>query len=412
MQKLTLKIDSSAYGGISIGRHNGKIVMITGAVLPGETVEVNVENEKRDYLSASAKRVIEPSIDRIEPVCKYFGSCGGCHLQHVPYNLQVQIKNELLGDCLKRLAKIEIDLSESIINDNSWNYRLRGQFKVSRGNIGFYRENTREIIEIDNCPLMDNEINGYLQKTEVLLKGYNIKEIHITGGDSSIALIRTPTRVKSRADWKTLSARFLESGFAGVFVETADKRILQHGKPYTTLDIENLEYTISPMSFFQSHWNLNQTVVSFIKNNLQPLKGKKILDLYSGAGNFSLPLAPEAEVIAVEGNPYAIEDGKRNLKINKIKNCRFIRSSAENFNVEKNINIVILDPPRPGLSNMAMKKVLTLMSEQIVYISCNPATFARDLKKLLRKYDIESIRMIDFFPQTYHIESLAFLRLR
>ncbi len=412
MQKLILKVDRPAYGGLSIGRHEGKVVMIKGAVLPGETIEAIVENEKKDYLAASVKKIMETSDDRISPACKFFGICGGCHFQHIPYARQIRIKEEILRDCLKRLAKTEIDLSEPVINNNPWNYRLRGQFKVSREGMGFYRESAGEVINIDSCLLMVKEINGYFQKAKILLKGHNIKEIHITAGDSIIALIRTPTRAMSAAGWNKFASGFFDSGFSGLFIETADKRILRYGKPFVTLHIKNLEYTVSPMSFFQSNWILNQSVARIIKDSLQPLTDKKILDLYAGAGNFSLPLAMDAGVIAVEENPYAIEDGKRNLEINKIENFRFVRSSAGKFRAKDRFDVVILDPPRPGLTKRAMNKVLSLMPERIVYISCNPATFARDIKKLSGKYDIESIRMIDFFPQTFHIETLAFLRLK
>jgi 23S rRNA (uracil1939-C5)-methyltransferase len=167
---------------------------------------------------------------------------------------------------------------------------------------------------------------------------------------------------------------------------------------------------VSPEGFFQSNWKLNLSLVDIIKSSLQPLKDKKILDLYAGAGNFSLPLAKDARVIAVEENRAAIKDGTRNLKINKIRNCKFIRSSSENFQVKDHIDIVIIDPPRMGLTKKAMGNVLSVLPESIVYISCNPATFARDLKILLSKYEVESLRMIDFFPQTYHIETLAFLK--
>ena len=413
MRNLILKAARPAFGGLFIGRHEGKVVMIKGALLPDETVEVTIDDEKKDYITASVRKIIEPSPHRIESACKHFGSCGGCHFQHIPYNLQIQIKEEILRDCLKRLAKIETALSAPLINNNPWNYRLRGQFKASRGKAGFYKANSREIVDIDNCPLMIKEINESFRKAKYLLKGINIKEIHITAGDSLIALIKAPGFKKSAAQWKRLASGFPDSGFSGLFVEMKNKKLLRYGDRYTTLHLADLEYTISPMSFFQSNWGLNRRVVSFIKNNLHSLKGKKVLDLYSGAGNFSMPAAAAgAEVTAVEGNPFAIEDGKRNLEINNIGNYRFIHSPAADFQPKKRFDIVILDPPRPGLSNKGINKVLTLMPERIVYISCNPATFARDLKRLTVKYDIESIRMIDFFPQTYHIESLAFLNLR
>ncbi|MBI5408874.1 MAG: class I SAM-dependent RNA methyltransferase [Nitrospirae bacterium] len=412
MSTLTLKIERPAYGGVYIGRHEGKVVMIKGAVLPGETVEAIIEDEKKDYIAASVKKILESSPHRIRPACRYFGVCGGCHLQHAPYALQVRLKQEILRDCLKRLAQIENDLGKPIIDADPWNYRLRGQFKTSHGVIGLYRENTREVVDMDNCPLMDEKINEGLKNIKPLLKSFGIREIHITTGDRSTALIKLSSSGKSPEGMNELASLFQQAGFSGLYIETRDKKIVRYGEPYVTLSLQDLKYTISPMAFFQSHWRLNQTVVELIKNSLKPLKGIKVLDLYSGAGNFSIPLAADADVIAVEENPYAIEDGRRNLKSNGIRNYRLINSSAEDFHFEGRFDIVILDPPRTGVTNRVAGKILDLMPGRIVYISCNPATFARDLKKLQRKYEIESVGIIDFFPQTYHVESLAIFRLR
>ncbi|RJQ20047.1 MAG: class I SAM-dependent RNA methyltransferase [Nitrospiraceae bacterium] len=413
MKNLILKVERPAYGGLSIGRHEGKIVMIKGAALPGETVEAAVEGEKKDYLTASVKKVLEPAPYRIEPACRYFGTCGGCHLQHIDYEHQLKLKQEILGDSLKRLAKTVTELSTPLFDGGPWNYRLRGQFKVSHGQAGFYRGNTREVVDIDYCPLMTEEINEYFSKAKPLLKkNPDVREIHITTGDCSTALIRLSSRVKSASAMNKPASSLTDVGFAGLYVETHDNKISRHGRTYVTLRLDNMSYTVSPPTFFQSHWRLNQKVVKFIKDSLQPLKGKRVLDLYSGAGNFSLPLASDAEVVAVEENPHAIEDGRRNAEINKIETCRFIKSSAEDFNAAGRFDIVILDPPRTGISNSVMEKLSALIPERIVYISCNPATFARDLRELHKAYDIGSVRMIDLFPQTFHIESLALLRLR
>jgi 23S rRNA (uracil1939-C5)-methyltransferase len=412
MSTLILKVDRPAYGGLYIGTHEGKIVMISGAVLPGETVEVTVEVEKKDYIRAAARKILEPSPFRIEPACKYFGTCGGCQLQHIPFKMQIKLKEDILRDCLKRQAKTETALSGPVIYGNPWNYRLRGQFKVFHGAIGFYKENTREVVDIDNCPLMTKDINEYLQKIRAIIKNIDVEEVHITAGEeASVAFIKSTAHIKSLSDTKVLASIFLDLGFSGLFIGTKDKKIYRFGKEYITLMLPgNQKYTVSPITFLQSHWRLNRTVVEFIKNRLQPLKGKRLLDIYSGAGNFSIPLAIDADVTAVEENPYAVRDGIRNLEINNIRNCRFINSSAEDFNTKDNFDIIIIDPPRGGITNKLMERILSIKPEEIVYISCNPSTLARDLKKLLQRYNLESVRLIDFFPQTFHIESLAYLR--
>jgi 23S rRNA (uracil1939-C5)-methyltransferase len=419
-----IKADFPIYGSYAIGRANGKVIHIKGAI-PGETVEVRILEEKRDYSIASTVRVLEPSADRIQPECRYFGFCGGCHLQYIAYERQIALKEQVLSDCLKRIAKIDIALSKSITGD-IWNYRHRGQFKVScaEGGIitGFYREKTRDIVDVEYCPLMAEGINKFLSSVRELMKKSErdftcagITEIHISLGDCAAALIKTSAD-KAFADTDKIASMFIDAGFSGVIINSA-KRLIKYGRPYVTLDLENIKYTVSSLSFFQSNWKLNLSVIKLIRDYLQPLKGRQVIDLYAGAGNFSLPFASEgAEVIAVEENTYAIEDGKRNLKTNRIKNCRFIRSGAGSVNrvsdFGEHVDVLIMDPPRQGIDNKVFAMIVKVLPENIVYISCNPATLSRDLKKLSVKYRIDSIRMIDFFPQTYHIESVAFLKLR
>jgi 23S rRNA (uracil1939-C5)-methyltransferase len=160
---LTLKVEQPVYGGLSIGRYKGKVVFVTGAI-PGETVKIAIEDEKKDYYIASVKEIKVPSPDRIAPKCTYFGSCGGCQLQFITHTRQVQLKEAVLRDSLKRLAKVEKHLSEPMTDNRQWHYRLRGQFKVSKNKIGFYRARTREVVDIDNCPLMADDINKKLNK--------------------------------------------------------------------------------------------------------------------------------------------------------------------------------------------------------------------------------------------------------
>jgi 23S rRNA (uracil1939-C5)-methyltransferase len=188
---------------------------------------------------------------------------------------------------------------------------------------------------------------------------------------------------------------------------------LTEGAGYIELPLPGLKYTVSPQTFYQAHWSLNIEVAECIMREAVPLAGKSVLDLYAGAGNFSLPLAGQAgDVVLVEENPHAIEDGTRNVKLNRLRNCRFVKSTAEKYRMQKKVDLLILDPPRPGLTTEVVKKILEHAPEKIIYISCNPATLSRDLKKLKGTYNITSVRLIDFFPNTYHIEALVFLRAR
>jgi 23S rRNA (uracil1939-C5)-methyltransferase len=400
--------ESPVYGGYVIARHE-KVIFLKGAI-PGEIVEVSVEERKKDYLLASVKNIIEPSPFRRTAPCKVFGICGGCQLQFISYEKQVSMKEEILLDALRRIGDISIDLSPSMVN-GEFKYRHRAQFKVSKqGDIGFYKEGTRDVVPIQECPLMIDEINDALKK----MRGRDmrgIRELHVASGDAVTVLIKG-----SAGD--DLAQELLDMGISGVAFENGDSV----GRDYITLPMEGLKYSVTPWSFFQTNWSLNKTMTEIVKERLGTLEGKKILDLYAGAGNFSLPLAGGArEVTAVEENPYAVEDGRRNVTLNGIGNCTFVHLTVEKcFETgrkqrtarlfgEANYDIVILDPPRAGLSSDFSRKILDISPEKVVYISCNPATLARDLRRMKDKYDLEAAYMGDFFPNTYHIESVNFL---
>lgn len=398
---LILKSLMPAYGGYTIARDE-KVIFIKGAI-PGEVVEVDIEERKKRYSVASAVNVVESSEDRVAPECSAFGICGGCQLQFISYKRQLTMKDEILLDSLTRLGGIEIAPGPAL-SDSQWNYRHRAGFKVSRdGDIGFFKGSSREVVTFDSCPLMDGAINTMLRKIKETGAVLNMREIHIAAGDSPVVLL------KGRDLDRTICDKFIEIGFSGVAYNDLDAP----GPAYTGFDLNGLKYTVSPRTFFQSHWRLNMKVVDFIVNRLMPLSGKRVLDLYAGAGNFSMPLAVHAEeVVAVEENLYAVEDGIRNLKLNNMRNCRFVRSSAEKYKIKKKFDLVILDPPRLGLTSEVIEKILENPPGSIVYISCNPSTCARDLKKLKEKYEVLSVQQIDFFPNTFHIESVAFLQLR
>lgn len=395
-----IKAQSPVYGGYIIARDSG-VIFIKGAI-PDEVVEVSISEKKRDYSIGTVTNVIEPSPYRINPPCSVFGTCGGCHLQFISYERQVSMKEEILLDSVSRIGRLEAPLSPALTERN-YNYRYRGQFKISReGKIGFYREGTRDVVPVEECPLMINEINRIVRELNNR-KLSGIKEIHISCGDAANALI------KSKLAAEDIEKIMSGVGFSGIAFETGEST----GRDYIRLDLNGLQYTVTPWSFFQAHWNLNRKVVELIINELQPLENMRVLDLYAGAGNFSLPLAAHAsQVIAVEENRYAADDGQRNVKLNNIKNCRFINSSAEKYRIQEKFDIVVLDPPRPGLQSDVARKIIDSSPGKIVYISCNPATLARDLRKFSERYNVDSLRVIDFFPNTYHVEALAFMSLK
>jgi len=402
---------SPAYGGAAVGRLGGKVVMVYGAI-PGETVLARVDEDRRDYTIATAVEVTSFSPYRTEPGCPYYNDCGGCDFQFVSHEGQVSIKTGILKYTLRKIGKIDIEPDLPLIG-KPWEYRQRAQFKCSGGSIGFYKQGTREIVDIESCPVMVPGINRVLKNVRDVGGLESITELHISLGDRPAGMV-IPAK-NSRGPSVRLIVKLMEAGLSGVTVRPKTGRAVTHGESRFVLDLGGLRYEVSTPSFFQTNWALNNTLVSFIKERLGKLTRRgRMLDLYCGSGNFSLPLSDLFdEVVGVEENPHAVSDAKRNQSLNNITNCRFVHSDAESLRPVKELDVLVTDPPRPGLTRTAIGKVLKMRPGVIVYVSCNPATLARDLNRFTGNgYTVESVRAVDFFPQTHHIEAVGFLRVK
>lgn len=392
--------EKPAYGGYSIARVDDKVTFIEGAI-PGETAEIEITVNKSEYSYAVAKKILETSPDRIIPVCPYFGVCGGCSYQYISTERQISLKDEIISDALRRIGKMEVSLSPAL-TDCSWNYRHRAKIQFSKtGDIGFFRKSSREVVPIDACPLLHADINLLLQNMMSLGPLTGVADIVITSGKSQIALI---TGGNNR---KLLRYMLNRCGLSGMAFD--DKPA--NGKNYAEFQLNGMKYTVSPSTFIQSHWKMNSRLVDHLIAAMAPLAGKKVLDLYAGAGNFSLPAARAgARVTAVESSAAAFSDGLRNMELNGIDSCRFIQMPSESFTINDEYDIIILDPPRQGAAPAVMNMLLSARPDMLIYISCDPSTLARDLIRLSGTYRIDTIRQINFFPQTHHIETAAFLR--
>ena len=401
MTNLQLKAQEPVYGGYVLHRsEEDGITFIKGAI-PGELVEVEIDSKKRDYRTATVVEVLEPSPNRIEPACQYFGECGGCHLQFIKYPMQVEMKDNVVLDCLRRLGGLDVNLDPPLYGE-PFGYRRRGQFKVSRqGAVGFFSEGTRDVVEIESCPLVTNEINEALKSVRNCnLDG--VREIHLTHGESVMAL------VKGAEFSESLTDELMEAGITGIAFQDGSYR--GEGVNYTTFDLNGLKYTASPWSFIQSNWQMNRKMVERLAEEVGQLADMRLLDLYAGAGNFSLPLAIDAkETVAVEENKHAIEDGKRNANINRITGYRYAKGTAEMAKLKGEFDLFILDPPRTGLSKTAIERVSQIQPPRIAYVSCNPSTLGRDMRRLSDFYTVDTVQVADMFPNTYHVECILMM---
>ncbi len=396
-----VRTEQPVYGGYTLYKEEGKEIIFIKGALPGELVDIVIVERKKDYSIARVVEIIEPSEWRVKPACDVYGICGGCQLQHADYNYQLTIKSEVLRDVLKRIAKLDIQFIP-VRSLRPFNYRYRAQFKTGPSGIGFYKDGTKELIPITSCPLMIEEINAFIPVLSGLSHLRALKEIHVSSNKKECLLY-----LKGLHYNKDIMSIISSNGTWGIIFENR-----ACGLEFINLSLDIFSYTVSARSFFQSNWELNKELINRISEVINN-KEARVLDLYAGAGNFSIPLSSTVkEVIAVEENPYAFSDLKRNLEINSIKNCKPVHSSIEKFRATGHYDIIIIDPPRPGMTDRALRTVLESGAKQILYISCNPTTLARDIRKLSGTYELHSIEIFDFFPNTYHIETLAVLHRR
>lgn len=375
---------------------NGKSILLKGAI-PDETVLASITEQKKSYVIAQTEDIIEASESRTVPQCKFYNHCGGCHYQHISYEKQVSIKESILLDCLRRIGQLEIELSAPLIS-KPFRYRYKAVFKTKTLSIGFYKANTRDIVEIDDCLIVKEDLIEAKKLLKEFVKNIDDAEIEIICG------IQKAISIKSRQG--AVKRCFLVDDSRLLDVSSMAER----GNHLVELKLNDLKYLVSPFSFFQSNWELNNKVVKLVIDSIN-LEGKDIIDIYSGAGNFALPISRFANsVTAYEESKKAVECGILNAKINKIDNCLFIQSRAEHIKTTKSPDVVIINPPRAGITNKAMENIINLKANEIIYMSCDPSTLARDLGKLKKYYTIASIRLIDFFPQTFHIEAIAMMR--
>lgn len=394
-----MTIEKAVYGGYGLARGgDGGVVLVRGA-LPGEVVDAAVVERKKDYARAETVAVVEPSPHRVSPPCAAYGVCGGCRLQHADYPCQLAMKSSALGDTLRRIAKIGTG-PPAIRPSEPFRYRHRGQFKADAAGIGFHAEGTHRVVPVRACPLMVDGINGLLAVC---------RDAAALRGVAGVAIVsdgeRTIVHFKGISRDDRIVGVLRDGGAAGVAF-----RDRAWGIRGLAFRIGGLVYGVSPETFFQANWTLNLELVARIGALVREGSGGRVLDLYAGAGNFTIPLsAGAAEVVAVEESGDAFRDLKRNVADNRIGNVKAVRSRIEGFRPSGRFDAVVVDPPRTGLSERAVRLLREVRAPRILYVSCNPATLARDLARLAGSYGIAGIEAYDFFPQTHHVETLVVL---
>ena len=394
------------YGGDALARlPDGRAVFIPYG-LPDERLLIRLTEEKERYARGEISEILAPSPDRIEPRCPHFQECGGCHYQHTPYQKQLQIKEAILADQLRRVGKIANPPVKNIHpSPTPWNYRNHIQFHVAQdGRPGFLKHHSNEIVPIYECHLPEESLNEIWPSFDLeYIPG--LDRISLRSGEEGqdiLILLESQGQEPFEFDVDLPLSAVLQ-GPGG--------EIVLSGDDFTIIPVLDFPFVVSAGSFFQTNTKVAENLVKYLLEVLPLEKSTVCLDVYCGVGLFSAFLAPRVKkVIGIESNPSACEDYLYNLA--KFANVALYDLPADNVMPALGISpdIIILDPPRAGLSKTVLDSVVDLDPGLIVYISCDPATLARDIQRFYKQgYSLEETTPFDMFPQTYHIESFNLL---
>ena len=405
------------YGGEALGFNAGRTILAP-RVLPGERAEVEEVRRQKGVVHARPLRILEPSRERIEPLCGYFGRCGGCQYQHLPHATQVAAKVEILRETLRRLGRVKWEGPMPAHSGPAWNYRNQAHLRVGKmpdgaPALGFFEAESNRLIPIDACPILSPRLNALLAvlRSEPWINALaNGREVELLADDRDERVILTLTGNWNSQEAETLARKCLAEldGVVTVAI-TQDASVRVFGEPHLIYRVGEFAYRVSPTAFFQSARFLLPELVAAVTGEES---GAVAIDLYAGVGLFTLPLARRfEEVIGVEAHPQAAADLAVNARDVPGKKIRAIAGTAFDFLrrcAQMEPDLVVMDPPRAGVGAATLKLLLALRPKRLHYVSCSPPTLARDVGFLLQHgYRLDSLELFDCFPQTYHIESVA-----
>ena len=417
--EFVLRIDSLTYGPHGVGRRKGQAIFVP-MTAPGDEARARIIEQRKNYALGEITQLLRPSPSRQTPPCPYFGACGGCQWQHVTYSAQLAAKEKNVEDALRRIGKLEnFELLPIICSPREYHYRRRVRLQTDgQKKLGFYRAFSHELIEIDSCliadPLLDRHLS-HLKTWAGELKTC-LREIEIIRGDQSEEIVFAG---EAEGDFctedETVSASFLtrQPEISGLILFGRGWRHSWGRARISICSPNGIKIEADAETFTQANREANELLVNQLLGWGEFHDQDQVLELYAGAGNFTLPVAQRSrQVFAVEGNRQSVENGKMNSQLNRLENIRWICSNVPKATKQlaksrEKFSKIILNPPRSGAKELE-EDLSPLGAEKILYVSCNPTTLARDLATLNKRgYRLKRVRPIDLFPQTFHVETLA-----
>lgn len=398
--------NAMTYGGEAMARLPDGRALFVPFVLPGERARVRLVEEKRSHARGRVVELLEASPERIAPRCAHFGVCGGCHYQHLPYAAQPALKAAIVREQLQRLGGVaDPPVRETIADPRGWNYRNTAQFHLTaEGKVGYLQAETNQPFAIREChllepgldvlwPLLDLDAVSGLERVSLRLGDDDDAQVGLESSD--------PQAPELALD---LPVSVVHLGPGGPIVMAGDD--------FVRITLLGRMFQVSAGAFFQVNTVQAGNMVNYLLANLDLNPQMIVMDLYCGVGLFSAFLAPKVgRLLGVEVSPEACDDFAQNL--DEFDNVELYEGTAEAVlpKLKMRPDVVVVDPPRAGLERSALDALLKLAPEQLAYVSCDPSTLARDVKRLLAGgYYLVSVQPFDLFPQTYHVENVALLK--
>jgi len=428
---LLLSIEKLVYGGDGLARlpagalsdkegGRGKAVFVP-RVLAGENIEAIITESKSGFARANADKIVKPSPYRVEPPCPYFSRCGGCHYQHATYEHQLEIKTEILRENLRRIAKLELECEIQVHPSPPWNYRNRSRLQVRTHPefaAGYFKFASHELLAVEECPISSPLINLGIAalwqsgRAGKAVEGVREVEFFANADDTKLLIefLCAPEarRAAVRAWAEELCASMPEIVGIAAFREPqkgVQEPLVAVGASDLSYQTKTRAYRVSAGAFFQTNRFLIDELVSVVTTGSS---GDLALDLYAGVGLFSTALTAFRHIVSVESSQTAVSD----LQYNLPANGKAVRAETERYLTEhtgrEHADLVVVDPPRSGLGDSVARALAGLSAPRVTYVSCDPATLARDLVPLnAAGYRVEQVHLVDLFPQTYHLESVV-----
>jgi 23S rRNA (uracil1939-C5)-methyltransferase len=378
-----VRVERIVAGGYGIAFAAGLTIFVLLAS-PGDVAKVRVTRKKGKVAFAEIEEIVTPSPKRVEPACRYFGECGGCDFQQLSNEEQLEAKTEIVKDCLRRIGKIDwLDKIKIIPSSEPLGYRSRARWHVesSKKAIGYYSRGTNTVCDVEECPILTPALDAELRRLRSEIKWEDVWE-----------------KVEE------VEAAEADGAFSLAWENSIDE------PKEIVCNVGDLRYAYDAGTFFQGNRFLAEALV---ESAVAGFAGKKAVDLYCGVGLFSLPLAWNFEsVVGIEANEKSVAFARKNAKCAGLQNAEFAAASVaewlkENPDELRDLDLVVLDPPRSGTESGVIESLMAAAPRQISYVACDPAMLARDLKMLCHRYEISSIVALDLFPQTHHIETVV-----